>query len=389
MIRIAVDATAVTRQWAGVGRFARGLLSGLAQIDTRNEYLLLAAGAARVPLDDLALPRHRWRHLPVSERLTTILWQRLRVPAWPMLRECPSLFFTPDYALPRLGALPGIPTVHDLSFMIHPECADDSLRRYLNMVVPRSVAEASAVFAVSETTARSVADLLGVPLARICVVPNGVDRQFRPWDGAPAALAERLRSRFDLAPGYLLSVGTLEPRKNYPRLLQAYDLARRALARELPPTPDGTRPPPTLVIAGREGWMYEPIFREVARLNLGRQVRFLTRLGDGDLIDLYRGAGAFVYPSIYEGFGIPPLEAMACGVPVASSTGGALPEVLGDAALLFPPTDVGAMAGAIRRILLDDELRPRLVARGLIQSAHYTWEGAARVALARFEQVAA
>jgi len=393
-MRLGIDATPALRQYAGVGRFARGVLSGLAGLDHRNSYTLIATGKARFATEDTVVPDgSRWVRLPISERLATIGWQRLR--AWPpptLFARDLSLYFTPDYALPPLGGVRGILTVHDLSFLTHPECAEEALRRYLSTVVPRSVRAAAAVIAVTETTAAAVrAQLPGGP--PIHVVPNGVDPAFHgvraiDRDAAEAALL----SRFGLGSGYLLAVSTLEPRKNYVRLLQAFALARGRIARAARSGGgDAERQgePVQLVIAGREGWLYEPIFREYARLGLRGSVRFISRFDDRDLLLLLRGARAFIYPSLYEGFGIPPLEAMAAGVPVAASTGGAIPEVLGDAALLFDPLDVEAMAGAIERVLLDTELRDELVRRGTARAATYTWEASAMALLRVFETVAA
>lgn len=398
-MRIAVDATAAVRQYAGVGRFARGVLGGLGRLDAHNHYVLIMAGTPRLTIAADQLPQyHSWLRLPLSERVATILWQRLKVlpPPTRFAGRC-ALFFTPDYALPPVGALPGVVTVHDLSFLIHPECADERLRRYLCAVVPRAVQRAAAVIAVSQTTAMAVADLLGVEERRIHVVPNGVDRLFSAGAqiGATGGASDeqgataRLRERLGLEPGYLLSVGTLEPRKNYVRLLQAFAQLRRRAAKTPAMRPGHGGWAPRLVIAGREGWLYEPIFREVARLGLGNAVRFVTRADDRDLLALYCGARAFAYPSVYEGFGIPPLEAMACGIPVAASTGGAIPEVLGAAAAYFDPADVDDMAAAIERVLLDEALRADLMHRGRERAALYTWEGAAAEALSLFNSIAA
>jgi glycosyltransferase involved in cell wall biosynthesis len=219
------------------------------------------------------------------------------------------------------------------------------------------------------------------------VVPNGVDGQFRP---AHTHTAAESAPPFGLPDRYLLCVGTLEPRKNHVRLLQAFSQLRQKCSR-----PRGDvwsrsvkSSGVTLVIAGREGWKFEPIFREVARLGLRTSVRFLNDTSDNDLLALYQYATAMVFPSIYEGFGIPPLEAMACGVPVAASTGGALPEVLGDAALAFDPFDVDGMATALDRILHDEPLREVLRERGFRRAAEYTWSRAGSLAVQLFEQVA-
>jgi len=386
-MRIVMDATAAVRQQAGVGRFARGLLSGLATADPDNEYYLQTTGRARIDVPAHELPRHhRWLRLPVSERLATITWQRARLrPSPARLVRGAGLFVTPDYALPAVGRLPSILTVHDLSFLLFPECADDGLRRYLEKIVPRSLEQASLVLAVSHTTATALTNLLGVAPERIVVVGNAVDARFTPMMTLDAREQENRRVvPFQLQPGYLLTVGTLEPRKNLVRLLGAYAMLRSRWARRL-----YSRPCPILVIAGREGWRFEPIFREVARLGIGPWVRFFTRVLDRDLPTLYRGAGAFVCASLYEGFGIPPLEAMACGIPVASSTGGALSEVLDEAAARFDPLDLDGMSAALEAVLTDEDARARLCVAGQARARAYTWEGSARVALAAFKTAAA
>ena len=177
-----MDATAAVRQQAGVGRFARGLLSGLSAVDGHNDYVLVTTGSARVIPEVSDLPaRHRWLRLPISERLATIAWQRMRLrPAPADLVRGADFFVTPDFALPPVGRLPAAVTVHDLSFLVHPECADDGLRRYLERTVPRSVERASVVFAVSQATASALTARLGVAPTRIAVVSNAVDQRFRP-----------------------------------------------------------------------------------------------------------------------------------------------------------------------------------------------------------------
>ncbi|MDB5077615.1 MAG: glycosyltransferase family 1 protein [Chloroflexi bacterium] len=389
-MRVVMDATAAVRQRAGVGRFARGLLTGLAEIDTHNDYFLITTGRHRLTLPATSLPqRHHWVRLPVPERIARIAWERLRLlPPPASFVPGAKIFFTADFALPRLGRVPSIPTIHDLSFLTHPECADEGLRKYLSTEVPRSIHAASAVVAVSHTTARALQELLGVEPAKIAVVPNGVDAQFRPL-----ALTDETPPMppFGLPTGYLLSVGTLEPRKNYVRLLQAFAKVQQRAKPAQSVTWPRSKPSSgyTLVIAGREGWKFEPIFREVARLNLASSVKFMTNTSDSDLLALYQHASAMVFPSLNEGFGIPPLEAMACGIPVAASTGGALPEVLGDAALSFDAFDVDGMSAAIERIMQDEPLQCTLRERGTRRAADYTWVRAATEALQLFERVAA
>jgi glycosyltransferase involved in cell wall biosynthesis len=176
---------------------------------------------------------------------------------------------------------------------------------------------------------------------------------------------------------YLLYVGTIEPRKNLPTLLQAYRILLDRMGHA-----------PTLVIAGRKGWLHSPVFRRVTELDLGGQVQFTDWIEQADLPALFSGATAFVYPSLYEGFGLPPLEAMACGTPVICSNASALPEVVGEGGLLVDPRDAGALARAMEQVLTDTSLRADLSARGLAQASKFSWERTARETLAVYDRVA-
>lgn len=390
-MHIAFDATAATRQYAGVGRFARGLLAGLGRVDAHNKYSLLTLGSPRIQPTSLEVPRRAtWRPVRIPERAAAVLWYRWRLPLSPaaFVRDA-NLFFTPDFTLMPVHGIPSVVTVHDLSFISHPEYADERLRRFLLSVVPRSIERAAMVVAVSQATADELATRLGVRPERIHLIPNGIDRYFGPIDDdqhARDACSAELQSRFGLQPGYLLAVGTLEPRKNYQRLLRAFALLRRPVRAG---GSGAARPglASCLVIAGREGWQFEPIFREAARLGLGDQVRFITRFDDRDLRLLYRCAALFICSSVSEGFGLPPLEALACGTPVVSSSGGALPEILDDAATYFNPLDEDAMARAIFDALNDPERCTRLVARGQVRVSRYSWEHAATSALSLFQHL--
>ena len=226
-------------------------------------------------------------------------------------------------------------TVHDLAFLTVPDCAYPTLREYLQEVVPRSIRRADRVIAVSTSTARDLEERLNVPSEKIEVIPEAVS------PGVLVAEPAEVRAERLLAMGierpYILSVGTLEPRKNYPRLLDAFaSLRANGLRHEL-------------VIAGGRGWLFEPIFERLDQLRLRECVRFVQP-DDAGLSALYRGADLFIYPSLYEGFGIPPLEAMACGAPVACSNNSSLPEIVGDAAVLFDSQSVEAIADVPSRV---------------------------------------
>jgi glycosyltransferase involved in cell wall biosynthesis len=228
---------------------------------------------------------------------------------------------------------------------------------------------------VSEATARDLTDLLGVRTDRVRVVHNGLDPAFRrPPD---AAETTRVRARWRLDRPYVLFLGTLEPRKDIPTLLRAFREVRQR------------HPDLLLALVGRRGWLYEPILAEIEALGLAASVRRIEDAGDRDLPPLFDGASAFAFPSLYEGFGLPALEALARGVPTVVADTSSLPEVVGNAALLHPPGDHEALAACLLRLLEDDALRVDLRTRGPIRAAGFSWERAARETLAVYREARA
>ena len=302
------------------------------------------------------------------------LWQRLRVPlpADLFTGRC-GVMHSPDFVSPphRTGA--DVITVHDLSFLVVPECADPKLAAFLSKTVPRAVRRADHIVAVSGQTKRDLVQILGVPPGRVTVAYNGVDGRFRPIPGADEE-KEHLRRRLGLPERFILHVGTLEPRKNLVRLVDAYcEVVRK---------PGSAQEPPALALAGRKGWLYEPVLEAAERANrAGGRVVFVDFVYDTDLPLLYNAAAAFAYPSLYEGFGLPAAEAMACGVPTLTSKDGALLEVVGDAALTVDAASVEEIAGGLKRLLTDEGLRARLAEAGPKQAARFTWEAAAKTVL--------
>lgn len=269
------------------------------------------------------------------------------------------------FAAPLAAACPTVITVHDLSFLRYPHAFRAFNRRYLSLFTRLSTRRAARVIAVSESTRQDVIALCGVPAERVITVPNGVSAEFRP---AAAAEVAAFRTARDLPDRFILFLGTLEPRKNLRRLLEAYANLRARHGAALPP----------LVIAGGKGWFYEEIYAAAAKLALLDAVLFPGYIPAEDLPGWYRAAELFVYPSIYEGFGLPVLEAMASGTPVITSTASSLPEVAGDAALLVPPDDVAALADAMDRVLTKPALREQMRDAGLRQAARFSWAATAR-----------
>jgi glycosyltransferase involved in cell wall biosynthesis len=242
--------------------------------------------------------------------------------------------------------------------------------------VPRAVSQAHHVLADSESTRNDLIELLAVSADKISVVPAGVEPRFRPVRDT-VRLAE-VRARYKLPQWFILSVGTLEPRKNFPRLISAYAQLRRQ-----------TGLPHGLVIAGRPGWLYQEIYNRIVQEGLSEHVHLPGFVADGDLPALYTLADLFVFPSLYEGFGLPPLEAMACGTPVVVSDNSSLPEAVGVAALLINAEEVDAMADAMARVLGNANLRVRLADLGRAQAARFTWRAAAEKLLTVYQLVMA
>lgn len=368
-MRIAIDYTAAVNQSAGIGRYVRSLVHALAELDSENDYVLLypAPDPGRSP----AFPEQanfRRRQLPVNERMAVILWHRLRLPLpadW--LTGPIDVFHGPDFLLPPVRRARSVAMVHDLAFLVHPECAHAGLRAFLERTVPRSLARADCIVANSENTRTDVVRLIGIDPARVFVVPEGVDATFRP---ASQEAVQQVCETFNLSQPYVLAVGTIEPRKNYPRLIQAYGSFR-----------DRAGLPCALVIAGREGWLTDETFDSARRSPYRDDIRFTGPVPDKDLIALYTGAAAFAYPSIYEGFGLPVLEAMACGTPVVCSNTSSLPEFAEGAALLVSPEDPEGIAEALARACTDERLRDELRAKGAERAARYPWRRAAEAHL--------
>jgi glycosyltransferase involved in cell wall biosynthesis len=389
-LRIGIDYTAAVRQGAGIGRYTRELVRALAELDRENDYVLFAAvggqrqeaggrrqeaGSRRQELVDTGWPPNFQVHsVPLSDRTLAILWHRLRLPLWVELATGPlDIFHSPDFVLPPVRRARTMLTVHDLSFIRYPQCADANLRAYLNQVVPRSVQRADLVLADSQSTKDDLVELLSVEPNKIEVIYPGVEERFRPIEDQ--AHLEEVRKRYSLPPRFVLGLGTLQPRKNFIHLIEAFADLRFAIC-DL-----------HLVIAGGKGWLYEEIFATVERLGLEEQVVFPGFVADEHLPALYNLADLFVFPSLYEGFGLPPLEALACGTPVITSDASSLPEVMGQAGLMVKATDVDGLAEAMQRVLEDDALREGMIARGLEQARKFTWQKAASRLLNLYEKL--
>lgn len=376
-MRIGLDFTSAVHQGAGIGRYTRGLVQALSQLHPENEYVLLVSGRPSADALPPSLPGNfRIRYLPLAHRWTTVLWHRLRLPVpADLFIGRVDIFHSPDFVLPPLASGKKILTVHDLSFFRYPQGAEPSLRWYLEGAVPRSVARADLLFADSQCTKKDIVDILRVPEEKVEVVYPGVDPIFQPVEDE--AEKKRMKAKYGLHAPFILSVGTIEPRKNFPGLMRGFRILR-----------EEHKIPHELVIAGAPGWLYQGIYREVDELRLGGNVLFLGYVPDWELPALYSLAEVFAFPSFYEGFGLPPLEAMACGVPTVVSNVASLPEAVGDGALLVPPEDTEALAEALYGLLSDDALREEMRRKGLERAQRFSWQKTGEEVLAHYRRIA-
>ncbi|HEY1294870.1 MAG TPA: glycosyltransferase family 1 protein [Chloroflexota bacterium] len=354
---IAIDARLVGYA-AGIAQYARLLIDALMALDGPERYVVLRGRRGRAEQTGSSGIRQRKTFTPPHNKL-----ERWTLPIELLARRpWPALLHSVDHVAPAWRKWRSVVTLHDLAFLLYPETHTLESRAYY-AACAQSVRAAERVIAVSQRTASDAVRLLGVDPARMRVVPEAAAPGYGPRDDEAFQITVR-RLHLDHRP-YALFVGTLEPRKNVPLLLDAFVQVRKQLDAQL------------LVVGGR-GWLDESIFVAHARSGLGDAARFLGSLDQDDLASLYSHAGVFVLPSLYEGFGLPVLEAMACGAPVVCSNAGPLPEVAGDAAILLTPEDAGAWAGAIVSMLTDAHQANELRQRGFERAKAFSWERAAQ-----------
>jgi len=343
---------------------------------------LLALGAAhrfrlyfnQAPPAGLFSDGAEWCTMPFPR-----LWTHIRL-AGEMLAHPPDLLFVPSHVLPLIHPRRSVVTIHDLGYHVYPEAHTLSQNLYLRWSTRYNARAASRVVADSEATRRDLVRWYGIAADKITVVYPGRDEGLgRVVD---AEVLAGVRARYGLADAYLLYVGTLQPRKNLVRLVQAFASLLGSHSSE-PQSPANLQ----LVLAGQKGWLYDEILAEAGKLGLGGRVVATGYVPDKDLPALLSGALAFVFPSLYEGFGLPVLEAMACGTPVVCSNTSSLPEVAGEAALMVDPQDTEALAEALWRIVSDEGLRRTLVERGYERVGRFSWRRCAQEVLEVLEAV--
>lgn len=372
-MRIAIDARLNAYRQGGISQYTRQLLTALADAAPDDQFVSLQH---RDQLRPLAIAPNVLRRATLTPP-----HHRLEQWTWPLevLLARPSVLHSPDFIAPLRRPCPAVVTIHDLAFMHYPEILDEAAGAYYGQV-RANTPRADGIIAVSEATRQDIAQFLDIPIEQIDVIYEAAAPLYQRIDLREGE-ARVLNSTPVEAGTFMLFVSTLEPRKNLVRLLEAF----AQLIEQRRHTPHAAL---TLVIAGRRGWLYEDVFAAIERLQLADHVRMLDFVDDNDLPALYNLAWAFTYPSMYEGFGLPALEALACGTPVLTATNSSLPEVVGDMAVLVRADDVGAIAAGLAQIVDDEPLRARLIAGGPAQARRFSWQQAAAQVLAWYRRLA-
>lgn len=370
VLHIAIDAHAVGTGLAGNETYIANLIEALAEIDTANRYTLYVTRREAVERF-----RNRWPNF--TTRLTWPHTPLVRIPITlsAELRRRPVDLLHVQYTAPPFAPCPVIPTIHDLAFEHLPETFKRRSFMQLRLTVRRTARRAAHIITVSEFSRRDITQTYGIAPERITVTPEAAPKHFAPV--TDASEIERVRARYLIDGDYILAVGSIQPRKNLVRLLAAYsDLLRARTGAKLP----------RLVLVGKRAWLYEETLRTANEYGLTSDVIFTGYVPEKDLPALYSGALCFVYPSYFEGFGLPPLEAMKCGTPVITGNRTSLPEVVGDAGLMVDPFESSAIASAIGRLVDDPNLRQTLRERGLKRATEFDWHETARLTLKAYER---
>lgn len=358
-MRIGIDVGILRERRRGVGRYLINLLKEFSQLATSDTFFLYSPS----PILYRSWEKENWHYRFGTLPLPGSFWIRTQGRGL-LIKDRIETFFAPCDILPNLPkAVRKVVAVHDLTFLLYPQTMESYNRFIHRLFFAQSLRKADCIITMSEAVKKSLLRYFGEG-NKITAIPEGVDETFRPCE-KEAVLP--VLNRYELERPYILSVGTLEPRKNYPLLLQAFKRLRVDW---------------DLVIIGKRGWKWQEIFRTREQLKLLDRVKILGYVPDEELPLFYNGAEIFIFPSLYEGFGLPVLEAMACGTPVISSNASSLLEVGGDAVLYFNPHSLDELVSKIEYLLSDSEVRKSLSQKGQSRAKNFTWEKTARKTLA-------
>ncbi|HYG11912.1 MAG TPA: glycosyltransferase family 1 protein [Pyrinomonadaceae bacterium] len=374
-MRIAIDGLPLAKPKTGIGHYTFELAHGLAALAPEHDFELVAHAPIEQAFEaafDAAPPPANLHVVHAPANALSKRWWTIGLPLYVQRRGI-TLFHGTNYKVPLWNRCHTIVTIHDLSLLLHSHTHEEELVRRARLRLPATARMASKIITDSESVKREICEHLRIKPDKIAVVPLAPRRAFRPVAAAASAQA---RLRLGVADDFILFVGTVEPRKNLLTLVRAFEeLTRR------------TNLSAQLVIAGQKGWLTEELFALVEQSGLSSRILFTGYISDEDLAALYSSCRVCVYPSLYEGFGLPPLEAMSCGAPVITSRIPVIMETVGDAAQLVEPTDVRGLADCIHGLWTSDAERRRLATDGIAHASRFTWERTARLTLDVYEEV--
>lgn len=355
-MKIAIDTQTTMGQKSGFGFYVKNLVENLKKVDTENEYVLISPESEK----DLSTPQR-------------FIWDQQTFPARAAKAKV-DILHQPCFSAPLFYRGKIVITIHDLISHFFSKNIPQGSRFYFSKWMPLTYGKADKIIAISANTKKDIMSLLKIPEEKIVVIHSAVSSEFRPMvDTGKIAAA---KTKYGIRGKYILDVGTLEPRKNLPFLVKAFDSAVKKGKIEH-----------NLVLTGKKGWYYEDLFNLIEELNLGQRVILPGYVADEDLPALYNGADLFCFPSLYEGFGFPPLEAMSCGTPVIAARNSSIPEVVGEAGLLLPLTDTDLWTKNIIKLLANPKKLAELKSKGLERAKEFSWEKTARETIEVYNEI--
>ncbi|MFH1369566.1 MAG: glycosyltransferase family 1 protein [Elusimicrobiota bacterium] len=370
-MRIGINARYIQKQATGIENYLSQIISNLKRIDSKNEYVLFFGSDKPVPggfpSDNFAVDVPKFK---TNSQLKRLFWEHFYLPS-AITRNKIDVFHEPSFIAPMFKKCPTVITIHDLAFIIHPECFTFKNVLYFKAMMKRSIESSDYVIAVSESTKNDIINRFKVSPEKVKMIHSGVNEYFHRIEDKKAI--KPVLEKYGITRDFILNVSLISPRKNLLNLLKSFKLMREKKSVDY-----------QLVITGAKGWLYEDIFKAVSDLSLQKDVVFTGYVSDSELLCLYNSAKIFAYPSVYEGFGFPALEAMACGCPVVASNTSSLPEICGDAALLVEPADLDELSDALYRMLTDSKLREDMIKRGFVRITKFSWRNTAKETLSLY-----
>ncbi len=369
-MKIGWNVSVLKKQLSGVGNYIEKILKQVKKLGLSNKIVLFGSNNnynyKSLNFENLIL----YNKIISKKKLLRVIWEQIFLPL--KLRQLDvDILHCPAHVIPIFSKQKSILTIHDLAFKLFPKTFKWQNRIYLNFIVPLSIKRADKIIAVSNNTKNDIVKEYNVNPNKINVIYNGLDEKFKILK--EDTVINKLKAKYELPQNFILYLGTLEPRKNLKNLIKAFDNLEESNKK--------------LVIAGGKGWLYKDIFSLVREKKLENDIIFTGYVDKEDIVPLYNAATLFVYPSLYEGFGLPPLEAMACGTPVITSNVSSLPEVVGDAAITVDPKNINELSEAISNVLSNEDLQNEIIQRGIERAKLFTWENAAIETVKVYEEV--